>query len=325
MPSMEDAFDLAEQSRMEITVDYVNKKLIVPADLNVPAVKGDKDSRRLYFRVSKKPDDMDLSSATFEIKYCNALKETGRQMLTDVTADGDELTMSFLIPATFAKQSGKASIQLCAHSADKHWHISPYEVTVGEFIEVSEITEDDPKYDIVTQLLNAYTASGGNPGSLGGTSGMTQAQADARYVKKGDPITLTETQKAELKGAKGDTGAQGPKGDKGDPGAKGDTGVYAGTTVHQMSATDTTVTLNPNEVYVFPEMSSLTVNIGDQTNTTAGTINEYHFIFRSGSTATTLTLPEGVSTPEGMSVKASKTYEVSIVLGLALMQGWSNA
>lgn len=46
-------------------------------------------------------------------------------------------------------------------------------------------------------------------------------------------------------------------------------------------STDTTVTLEPNKLYIFPEMSSLTYTIGEGTG-------EVHFIFRSGATATTI-------------------------------------
>ena len=44
-------------------------------------------------------------------------------------------------------------------------------------------------------------------------------------------------------------------------------------------STDTTVTLEPNKLYIFPEMESLTYTIGEGTG-------EVHFIFRSGATAT---------------------------------------
>lgn len=42
-------------------------------------------------------------------------------------------------------------------------------------------------------------------------------------------------------------------------------------------ATDTTVTLEPNKLYIFPEMTSLTYTIAED----AG---EVHFIFKSGAT-----------------------------------------
>lgn len=80
-------------------------------------------------------------------------------------------------------------------------------------------------------------------------------------------------------------------------------------------STDTTVTLEPNKLYVFPEMTSLAYTIGDGTG-------EVHFIFRSGATATRVVHPTGVNIGS-FSVNANKIYEVSILEGLLTSQNWS--
>lgn len=80
-------------------------------------------------------------------------------------------------------------------------------------------------------------------------------------------------------------------------------------------STDTTVTLEPNKLYIFPEMSSLTYAIGEGTG-------EVHFIFRSGATATRVVHPTGVNIGN-FSVDANKVYEVSILEGLLTSQNWS--
>lgn len=72
--------------------------------------------------------------------------------------------------------------------------------------------------------------------------------------------------------------------------------------------TDTTVTLEPNKLYIFPEMASLTYNI-------AKTTGEVHFIFHSGSTATRVVHPAGVNIGS-FTVESNKVYEVSILEGL---------
>lgn len=79
--------------------------------------------------------------------------------------------------------------------------------------------------------------------------------------------------------------------------------------------TDTTVTLEPNKLYVFPEMTSLTYAIGEGTG-------EVHFIFRSGSTATRVVHPSNVNIGN-FSVDANKVYEVSILEGLLTSQNWA--
>lgn len=80
-------------------------------------------------------------------------------------------------------------------------------------------------------------------------------------------------------------------------------------------ATDNTVTLEPNKLYVFPEMESLTYTIGEGTG-------EVHFIFRSGATATRVVHPSNVNIGS-FSVDANKVYEVSILEGLLTSQSWA--
>lgn len=50
--------------------------------------------------------------------------------------------------------------------------------------------------------------------------------------------------------------------------------------------------------------------------------NEYHFIFHSGSTPTTLTIPNTVRQPDGFTVEANHVYEVSILNNNMTSQGW---
>lgn len=79
--------------------------------------------------------------------------------------------------------------------------------------------------------------------------------------------------------------------------------------------TDTAVTLEPNKLYVFPEMESLTYTLGEGTG-------EIHFIFKSGATATRVVHPSNVNIGSFM-VDANKIYEVSILEGLLTSQSWA--
>lgn len=90
-----------------------------------------------------------------------------------------------------------------------------------------------------------------------------------------------------------------------------------------MTASDTTPALNPNTFYVFPEMASLTPTLNTPSDATI--VNEYHFIFDSGATATVLTLPATVLQPDGFTVEANMRYEVSILEGAMTAQGWAVA
>lgn len=85
----------------------------------------------------------------------------------------------------------------------------------------------------------------------------------------------------------------------------------------QMTSSDIVVTLDPNKLYVFPEMASLTVTLGTPSDTNVA--NEYHFFFTSGSTATTLTLNNVLS--DAYSIEANMKYEVSILENVAYIKG----
>lgn len=88
----------------------------------------------------------------------------------------------------------------------------------------------------------------------------------------------------------------------------------------EKGSTDTAVELEPNKLYVFPEMSALTLTFASPEN--ASVANEYHVIFQSGTTATTLTLPDAINVPNGFTVEANKVYELSVLEENLCAQSW---
>lgn len=160
------------------------------------------------------------------------------------------------------------------------------------------------------------------------------------------------------KGEKGEAGTQGEKGPaglKGEPGkdGRGITSVTIKTDGHlqidysdgtevdvgkvtgndgldgtsgvpvriEKTSSDTTAELDPNKLYIFPEMSSLTYTLATPSDTSIA--NEYHFVFRSGATATELVHPAIVSVPDGFAVEKNKVYEISILEGCLAYQSWA--
>lgn len=101
----------------------------------------------------------------------------------------------------------------------------------------------------------------------------------------------------------------------------GGSGAYAEV---NHGTSDTTFTLTPNTFHVWDEVASLTLTFGDET---AGVANEFLFQFTSGSTPTTLTLPDSLKwandTPP--TIAENMIYQVSILKGLASVLEFSNA
>ena len=83
---------------------------------------------------------------------------------------------------------------------------------------------------------------------------------------------------------------------------------------------DTTYALIPNVFHKWGEVANLSLTLAAPTDSTV--YNEYMFEFVSGSTATTLVLPDTVEWVEGVpNVESGKTYQVSIVDNIGLIVG----
>ena len=98
-------------------------------------------------------------------------------------------------------------------------------------------------------------------------------------------------------------------------------GGSGGTVRIEKLSTDTAVELEPNKLYIFPEMSELTITLAEPSDTSI--VSEYHFVFQSGATATTLSIPDAIKIPSGFSVDANKIYEISILEGCLCAQSWA--
>lgn len=85
------------------------------------------------------------------------------------------------------------------------------------------------------------------------------------------------------------------------------------------ASTETTAEIDPNKLYVFPEMASLTITLAAITDNTI--VNEFHFIFESGATATTTTFP-AIPGLDDFAAETNTAYEVSILEGRALVTSW---
>ena len=93
------------------------------------------------------------------------------------------------------------------------------------------------------------------------------------------------------------------------------------TEVTVSDAGDVTQALDAGKIYHFTgAVTSLTITLNAAAS---GVIAQYHFDFDSGSTATTVTLPNGVTMQGGtFTPAASKHYEVDILNGYGVSLAW---
>lgn len=80
---------------------------------------------------------------------------------------------------------------------------------------------------------------------------------------------------------------------------------------------DTTFELTPNVFHKWNKVATLALTLGAET---PDVVNEYHFAFDSGSTATALSLPESVMTD--ITVEPNTHYECSIVDNYMVFNDW---
>ena len=91
--------------------------------------------------------------------------------------------------------------------------------------------------------------------------------------------------------------------------------------IPRVEISDPAATLEPNRLYVFPEMAALTITLAAPEEPAIA--NEYRFRFTSGAWATALTLPNTIRTPKGFGVEANAIYDIRILEGCLTAQSWA--
>ena len=339
-------------------IDPDTRTITVPPEYQLLGVENDKRVERLYFQCPKiVGDNQDLSQDyQLFVNYQNANGDPDAYHIDDMEVGGDNITFSWLLEENVTKYRGNIQFAFGAikpgdeaDDPDKNrWNTTintDCTCLVGLKC-TQQVAESNP--DALVQIwaaIDELKAGGGGSGTPG-KDGVgidriektsTQGLVDTYTIYLTDDRTYTFTVTNGAKGDKGDTGETGPQGPAGETGPQGPTGPQGETGPQgpegpqgpagesgisprqEMQNTDTVVTLQPNVLYVFPEMASLTVTLGTPIDTNVE--NEYHFFFTSGATATTLTLNDVLS--DAYSIEANMKYEVSILEGVAYIKGVS--
>ena len=332
------------------TIDNDLRTITIPSSLQIVGVESDEDVRRLNFQMPKQYGEVDLSEFNIRINFMNANNQGDVYAVTDKAVSGDNITFSWLVGRNALAYRGNIRFIVCLKRADaegvvqQEFNTTIAQLTVLEGLETTEaVVAENP--DIIEQILarlDELEENGGGSGTPGKDGVGIQKIEKTGTAGLVDTYTITMTDSTSYtftvtNGAKGDPGttptigengnwylgetdtgkpSRGPKGDPGDQGPAGDSGIVSR---QEMQNTDTTVTLDPNILYVFPEMASLTITLGTPSDTNVA--NEYHFFFTSGSTATTLTLNNVLS--DAYSIEANMKYEVSILENVAYIKGVS--
>ena len=293
------------------TVNPESRVITVPESEKIFGVYNDGNTERKHFRCPKiVGDNIDLSAMHLYINYQNANGQKYPYLVEDVQTDGDYITFSWLIGPDVVAYKGQVKFILCAKKDTAlEWNTTLAEGVVLEGLEATdEVVDRNP--DIIEQILTR----------LDNVTEIPQEKVSSaveEYMAK-NPINIPK----KLPNPQALTITYGNQTHTYDGSeALAITIETGGIERIEKLSTDTTVTLDPNKLYIFPEMSELTIALEEPSDT--GIANEYHFVFQSGATATTLSIPDTVKLPSNFSVDASKIYEVSILEGCLCAQSWA--
>lgn len=286
-------------------IDPESRVIAVPASEKLFGVANDGNSERKHFHCPKVVgDNIDLSTMHLYINYQNANGDKYPYLVEDVQTDGDYITFSWLISPDVVAYKGQIKYIVCAkNGATAEWNTTLAEGTVLEGLEATdEVVARNP--DIIEQIL----------ARLDSVTEIPQEKVSSaveEYMAK-NPINIPK----KLPNPQALTITYGGKSHTYDGSeAIAITIETGGIERIEKLDTDTIVTLEPNKLYIFPEMESLTYTLGEGTG-------EVHFIFKSGATATRVVHPTGVNIGS-FTVESNKIYEVSILEGLLTSQSWA--
>lgn len=283
------------------------RTITVPETEKIFGVSHDGNTERKHFRCPKVVgDNIDLSTMHLYINYQNANGDKYPYLVEDVQTDGDYITFSWLIGPDVVEYKGQIKFIVCAKKGDgaiPEWNTTIAEGTVLEGLEATdEVVARNP--DIIEQILTRLDNVTEIP--------QEKVSSAVKEYMEANPIDIPDT----FPNPQALTITYGGRNYEYDGSeALAITIETGGIERVEKLSTDTTVTLEPNKLYVFPEMASLTYTLGEGTG-------EVHFIFKSGATATRVVHPSNVNIGS-FSVESNKVYEVSILEGLLTSQNWS--
>lgn len=286
-------------------VNPESRVITVPESEKIFGVYNDGNTERKHFRCPKiVGDNIDLSAMHLYINYQNANGQKYPYLVEDVQTDGDYITFSWLIGPDVVAYKGQVKFILCAKKDTAlEWNTTLAEGVVLEGLEATdEVVDRNP--DIIEQILTRLDNVTEIPQEKVTEAVSTYMEANPIDI----PDTLPNPQALTITYGNQTHTYDGSE-------ALAITIETGGIERIEKLSTDNTVTLEPNKLYIFPEMESLTYTIAEGTG-------EVHFIFKSGATATRVVHPSNVNIGN-FSVDANKIYEVSILEGLLTSQNWS--
>ena len=312
MTKENETYTLEIKSSLLNQAGYLYMQLRITQDENVNGIPVFK-SKKFYVEVLNAIN----ATATIEDDYPNIIDivNTKQDKLTpgeNITIKDNVISANIEVNKTYVDEQDTKTLENAKEYADKQVP-NVVETYVNEHKEEIKGSKGD-KGDTGPQGIQGPKGEKGDIGEIGpqGPQGVQGEQGP-----KGDKGDTGETGPQGPQGVQGKQGIQGPAGPKGEKGTDGKN--YS---VEIVESTSNTQEIQSNKFYEFGEVSTLNITLAAITDTSV--LSEYMFEFTSGSTATTLTLPNTIKWLETPTIEANKIYQCSIVDNVGVLLGVSN-
>lgn len=332
-------------------INVICKKIIIPTGQEILGVQGENDISKRYFLIPKITESGDdLSNAQFNIITKSKTNGVESIKIKQTEILENYIKLEWKIDINITNVSGELQVQIEATKDNVIWKTYPATFIIASSLDEKDgdiIHPVDKKYvDIqdknvlkdaeeyadnqdknvlkdakeytdaqVPNIVETYIEE--HKEELKGKDGTDGFSPSASVTQTETGATVTITDKTGTTTAEIKNGTNGKDGTNGTNGTDGKN--YS---VEIVESALTTQEIESNKFYKFGEVSSLNITLAAITDTSV--LNEFMFEFISGTTATTLTLPNAVKWLETPSIESNKTYQCSIVNNIGILAGVAN-
>ena len=142
-------------------IDPETRTISIPTTYRLLGVESDEKVERLYFQCPKiVGDNIDLSQLQIRINYQNANSQKDQYIVDDVSADGDNITFSWLLSRKVTQYRGTVQFIVCAVKVNddatitNEWNTTLAQAQVLQGLEVDTPEPSEEQSDVIAQLIN---------------------------------------------------------------------------------------------------------------------------------------------------------------------------
>lgn len=142
-------------------IDPETRTISIPTTYRLLGVESDEKVERLYFQCPKiVGDNIDLSQLQIRINYQNASAQKDQYIVDDVSADGDNITFSWLLSRKVTQYRGTVQFIVCAVKVNddatitNEWNTTLSQAQVLQGLEVDTPEPSEEQSDVIAQLIN---------------------------------------------------------------------------------------------------------------------------------------------------------------------------